>query len=209
MCGWNSWLVSWFVTSTVHGTAFQRSLKLIVFSYNNRKSYPSKTSHMFPTATDITMVITSYFTSENTSGSSSQNSPQTLQQRPVWQPGCANTLPFSHICWSHPVVLCSQHIWKYTKGTSNLQGLKLQGLQSSGMWHYIKGWVDPKVSNKLLHHWWWNSTFLWNTTNHSPSYTALHLRTNFLQTLTKFRIILYSSIDLSTDFLFWIYFNPK
>jgi len=37
MHGWNSCLVSWFVKSTVCGTVFQRSLKLIVFSYDSQQ----------------------------------------------------------------------------------------------------------------------------------------------------------------------------
>ena len=86
MSEWNSCLVSWFVTSKVCGTVFQRSLKL-VFSYDSQQSVtenaayshtflvsaipcPSKTLHIFPTATDITKLISSYSTSENTPGSS-------------------------------------------------------------------------------------------------------------------------------------------
>lgn len=35
--GWNSCLVSWFITSTVHGIVFQTSLKLIAFSYDSQQ----------------------------------------------------------------------------------------------------------------------------------------------------------------------------
>jgi hypothetical protein len=38
MSQWNSFLVSWFVTSTVHGIVFQRSLKLTAFSYDSQQS---------------------------------------------------------------------------------------------------------------------------------------------------------------------------
>jgi hypothetical protein len=45
MSGWNTWLVSWFVSSTGHVTAFHRSLKLNVFSYDSQKSVTEITAH--------------------------------------------------------------------------------------------------------------------------------------------------------------------
>jgi len=45
MSGWNSYLVSWFVTSTVRGTLFHRSLKLTVFSYDSQQSITENSAH--------------------------------------------------------------------------------------------------------------------------------------------------------------------
>jgi hypothetical protein len=45
MSGWNSCLISWFVTSTVRGTVFQRSLKLTVFSYDSQQSVRENAAH--------------------------------------------------------------------------------------------------------------------------------------------------------------------